>query len=163
MDRAKLLAMIDVAGGRGLEIGALMKPIVTRDMGRIEYVDRASTEELRRWYANQGHVDPSEVVEVDHVWGSQTLLDCVGGQRSYDYVVASHVIEHIPDLLGWLQEIASVLADGGMARALAAAADGAARRRGDLLQRVLDAETAIEALQVVRQRPQRGVDLVGRQ
>ncbi len=115
MDRAKILAMIDVAGGRGLEIGALMKPIVTKDMGRIEYVDRASTEELRRWYANQGHVDPSEVVEVDHVWGSQTLLACVGGQRSYDYVVASHVIEHIPDLLGWLQEIASVLADGGIA------------------------------------------------
>lgn len=110
-----MLAMIDVAGGRGLEIGALMKPIVTKDMGRIEYVDRASTEELRRWYANQGHVDPSDLVEVDHIWGAQTLLDCVGGERRYDYVVASHVMEHVPDLLGWLQEIASVLVDGGVA------------------------------------------------
>lgn len=115
MDRAEILAMIDVASGRGLEIGALMKPIVTRSMGRIEYVDRASTEELRRWYANQGHVDPSDLVEVDHIWGTQTLLDCVGGARRYDYLVASHVMEHVPDLLGWLHEVGSVLVDGGIA------------------------------------------------
>lgn len=141
MDRAKLLAMIDVAGGCGLEIGALMKPIVTKDMGQIEYVDRASTEELRRWYANQGHVDPSEVVEVDHVWGSQTLLDCVGGQRSYDYVVASHVIEHIPDLLGWLQEIASVLADGG----IASLAVPDKRYTFDILRRTSSASELVDA------------------
>ncbi len=115
MDRAKILAMIDVAGGRGLEIGALMRPIVTKDMGRVEYIDRASTEELRRWYANNDQVDPGNLVEVDHVWGSQTLFECVGRQRVYDYVVASHVIEHVPDLFGWLQEIGSVLADGGIA------------------------------------------------
>ncbi len=115
MARDQLLALIDLAEGRGLEIGALTKPIVTRSMGRIEYIDRASTEDLRRWYANQGHVDPAELVEVDHVWGTQTLLDCVGGQRVFNYLVASHVIEHVPDLFGWLGEIASVLSDGGIA------------------------------------------------
>lgn len=114
MDRTKILTLIDVEKGRGLEIGPLMRPIVTKDMGRVEYIDRATTEELRRWYSNNDQVDPAGLVEVDHVWGSQTLFDCVGRQRVYDYVVASHVIEHVPDLLGWLQEIASVLADGGI-------------------------------------------------
>lgn len=115
MDRAKILAMIDVGKARGLEIGALMRPIVTRSMGPIEYIDRATTEELREWYSRQEQVDPAQIVEVDHVWGTQTLLECVGGQRAYDYVVASHVIEHVPDLLGWIREISAVLVDGGIA------------------------------------------------
>lgn len=115
MDRDKILALIDVAEGRGLEIGALMNPILDKRSSRVEYVDRASTEELRRWYAINAKVDPTKLVEVDHVWGSQTLFECVGGRRIYDYVVASHVIEHVPDLFGWLAEIASVLADGGIA------------------------------------------------
>ena len=114
MTRGGMLALIDVAAERGLEIGALAAPIITRDMGPVEYVDRTSTEDLRKWYAPNTEVDTSKIVEVDHVWGEQTLAECVGG-RKYDYVVASHVIEHVPDLLGWLVEIAAVLADGGIA------------------------------------------------
>jgi hypothetical protein len=115
MDREKTLALIDVARARGLEIGALTKPVVTRDMGPVEYIDRATTEELRAWYVPNDQVNIDEIVQVDHVWGAQTLLECVGGRRVYDYVVASHVIEHVPDLFGWLGEIGSVLADGGIA------------------------------------------------
>ena len=114
MDRAKIYALIDVARSRGLEIGALNRPLVTRDMGPVEYVDRAPREELQRWYGGE-HVDAKDIVEVDHIWGDQSLLECVGGQRIYDYVVASHVIEHVPDMFGWLGEIAAVLADGGLA------------------------------------------------
>jgi hypothetical protein len=33
MDRARILDLIDVASGRGLEIGALNKPIITAAMG----------------------------------------------------------------------------------------------------------------------------------
>ena len=114
MTRGGMLALIDVATMRGLEIGALAAPIITRDMGPVEYVDRTSTEDLRKWYAPNTEVDTSKIVEVDHVWGEQTLAECVGG-RKYDYVVASHVIEHVPDLLGWLVEISAVLKDGGIA------------------------------------------------
>ena len=115
MDRAKILALIGVAHARGLEIGAQTRPVVTRNMGTVEYVDRATTDELRRWYANDPAIDPTTLVEVDHVWGERTLIDCVGGKRAYDYVIASHVLEHVPDLLGWLGEIAAVLVDGGIA------------------------------------------------
>jgi hypothetical protein len=116
MDRAEFLTLIDVARQRGLEIGALHQPVVTRAMGPVEYVDRATRDELIEWYKDPAHgVDPADVVPVDHVWGEQSLLQCVGGQRAYDYLVASHVIEHVPDVFGWLGEIAGVLADGGLA------------------------------------------------
>jgi hypothetical protein len=115
MDRAQVLALIDVANARGLEIGALNRPVVTREMGPVEYVDRASRAELQAWYAMNDEVDVDRIVEVDHIWGEQTLLEAVGGERAYQYLVASHVIEHVPDLFGWLGEIAAVLADGGVA------------------------------------------------
>ncbi len=115
MDRAQVLALIDVANTRGLEIGALNRPVVTRDMGPVEYVDRASQAELQRWYAANDEVDVADIVAVDHIWGEQTLLESVGGERRYQYLIASHVIEHVPDLFGWLGEIAAVLADGGIA------------------------------------------------
>ena len=61
-----------------------------------------------------GH-DLSLIVPVDHVWGAQTLSECLGGAR-VDYVLNSHVIEHVPDLVTWLGEIHSVLQPGGSLR-----------------------------------------------
>ena len=115
MDRASLLSLIDAENARGLEIGALNKPVVPRDRSRVEYIDRASQADLRAWYAVNPEVDVDDIVPVDHVWGAQTLLEAVGGRNDYDYLVASHVIEHVPDLFGWLREIAAVLAPGGLA------------------------------------------------
>ncbi len=114
MNRDKILALIDPARGRGLEIGALARPAVTRDLGPVEYVDRGTTAELRHAYRNDVHVTLGDLVEVDHAWGDQALADCVGGTGGHDYVVASHVIEHVPDVLGWLVEIAAVLRAGGV-------------------------------------------------
>jgi hypothetical protein len=110
--RGRLLAAIDLSRP-GLEIGALDHPMATREMGPVEYVDRAPTAELRRWA--QPHTDRAAIVEVDHVWGEQTLAECVGGKGRYAYVLSSHVIEHVPDLYGWLNEVGEVLEPGGMA------------------------------------------------
>ena len=114
MIRDQILSLIDVANTRGLEIGALNKPMITRAMGPIEYIDRASREELQRWYSTDPEVDVDDIVPIDHVWGEQSLKACVGG-REYNYLVASHVIEHVPDLFGWLGEIAAILGPGGQA------------------------------------------------
>lgn len=112
MVREQLLAMIDVVRP-GLEIGALDTPMATRAMGPVEYVDHASTPDLRRLFEGS-HIRLDDLVEVDHVWGDRSLSQCVGGRR-YAYVLAAHVIEHVPDLFGWLSEIAEVLDDGGIA------------------------------------------------
>ncbi|MDZ4369949.1 MAG: methyltransferase domain-containing protein [Phenylobacterium sp.] len=115
MDRRLILDLIDPARQRGLEIGALDRPVVSRAMGDIGYVDRTSRAELLKWYADPAHaIDRAGLVDVDYVWGDETLLEAVGGQRTFDYVIASHVIEHVPDMYGWLVEIAAVLRDGGL-------------------------------------------------
>ena len=46
------------------------------------------------------------------VWGERRLADAV--PEPVDYVVASHVIEHAPDLVAWLAEIREVLKSGGV-------------------------------------------------
>jgi predicted SAM-dependent methyltransferase len=110
----KILACIDPATQLGLEIGALNKPIVTREMGDIRYVDHASTPELKQKYANDPNVDVEAIVDVDYIWGVQTLPELVRSDAPFSYVVASHVIEHVPDLIGWLKEIHAVLKPGGI-------------------------------------------------
>jgi SAM-dependent methyltransferase len=114
--RDRILAWLDFKTLEGLEIGALATPLVFPSEGNIFFVDHADTETLREKYAEDASVDLDKIVKVDAVWGSQTLEDCLGPDRKVDYVLASHVIEHVPDLITWLAEIRSVLRPGGTLR-----------------------------------------------
>lgn len=109
--RRRMLGDIDFRECVGIEIGALHSPVVPRSEGRIIYVDYAPTEELRQKFKHPG-VDPAAVVDVDVIWGERPLGDAIAGP--VDYAVASHVIEHVPDLIGWLLELHSVLKPGGI-------------------------------------------------
>lgn len=109
----KILACINVSTEIGLEVGALVNPIVTPDMGHVRYIDHATTDELKAKYANDPNVDVHKIVDVDYVWGKQGLPELVGQDAPFDYLVASHVVEHVPDFIGWLKEIHAVLKVGG--------------------------------------------------
>jgi SAM-dependent methyltransferase len=115
--RAILLAGLDTKNLVGLEIGALCRPMIRREDGEsVIYVDHADTPALRKKYANDsGTVTVDHIVDVDAVWGENSLQDATGG-RLVDYAVASHVVEHVPDLITWLNEIASVLRPTGELR-----------------------------------------------
>ncbi len=105
-----MLGGTNLADELGLEIGALHAPLVGRGEGRVLYVDYASAETLRSNFRHPG--DPADVVEVDIIWGDRPLRDCVG--QPVGYVLASHVIEHVPDLIGWLLELHGALRPGGI-------------------------------------------------
>jgi predicted SAM-dependent methyltransferase len=107
---------MDFASKTTLEIGPLYRPFVLKSEGDVIYVDHADTETLRRKYADDPLFDVASIVDVDAVWGDQTLSECLGTGRKVDYIIASHVIEHVPDLITWLQELRSVLIDGGEIR-----------------------------------------------
>jgi SAM-dependent methyltransferase len=52
-------------------------------------------------------------VPLNFVWEEgRTLTQCCGNKK-YDYVVSSHVAEHVPDILGHLIEVWDVLSPGG--------------------------------------------------
>ncbi|MFA6468668.1 MAG: methyltransferase domain-containing protein [Bacteroidota bacterium] len=109
-----MLAYIHPATQKGLEIGPLNNPMITRDMGSIRYVDHATTEELREKCKAWGTHDISKIVDVDYVWGERNLKELTVQEYPFDYVIASHVIEHVPDLIGWLKEIREVVKVGGI-------------------------------------------------
>src|SRR4030095_5200067 len=112
--RDKLLKHLRPSTQRGIEIGALDKPIITPEMGDIKYVDYAPSEELRRSHGNTPTVDVSRIVSVDYVWGDSSLREAIGSDEHVDYVVASHVLEHVPDLVTWFHELAEILEPGGI-------------------------------------------------
>ncbi len=115
MDRAKkILRHIKPDSQIGLEIGPLDKPMVTRTMGTIRYVDHATTKQLKEKCLPWGTIDVSKIVEIDYVWGKKDLKELTQSDLPFDYVIASHVIEHVPDFIGWLKEIRSVLKIGGI-------------------------------------------------
>lgn len=107
-----VLACIDLPTMRGLEIGPLHNPIVWRHDSEVYYVDHADTSTLREKYADDANVP--EVFAIDFVWGDRSLAEAVGNAAPFDYVVASHVIEHVPNPVGWLNELADVLRPGGV-------------------------------------------------
>jgi SAM-dependent methyltransferase len=114
--RDKILANLALPDLLGVEIGALTAPLVTPAEGNVLYVDHADTATLQAYNRNDPAVDVTKIVEVDAVWGENTLQDCIGAGRQVDYVVASHVIEHAPDLVTWLAEIRSILRPNGSLR-----------------------------------------------
>jgi Methyltransferase domain len=114
--RDKILANLDLPKLEGIEIGALTAPLVTPAEGRIRYVDHADTTTLREIYRHHEAVDIEKIVAVDAVWGENTLQDCIGANHKADYVVASHVVEHTPDLITWLAEIRAILRPNGSLR-----------------------------------------------
>ncbi|GGE39289.1 hypothetical protein GCM10011391_17580 [Pullulanibacillus camelliae] len=114
MDRKKkLLSKVDVSQAMGVEIGPLMRPIVTKEEGRVFYVDHTTTDELMKKYADDPNVDVSMIETVDFVWGEKTLREAIPSHYQFDYVIASHVIEHVPDVIGWLNEMDDILKVGG--------------------------------------------------
>lgn len=109
-----LLGSIDLGTSKGLELGPLAKPVVTRGMGDVRYLDHIGTEALRARYSTHAGFDVDSIVPIDYASGAGSICEAVGTDAPFDYVIASHVIEHVPDLIRWLLDIRSVLGDGGV-------------------------------------------------
>jgi SAM-dependent methyltransferase len=111
--RDRLLGDYDVSRLRGAEIGPLSRPIIKRAESEVYYIDYCTTEELREKYATVPDAHPDKIEKIDFVWAGRPLAAVLGDKAPLDYVVASHVIEHVPDLVGWLKEMSSALKMGG--------------------------------------------------
>ncbi|MQA30640.1 MAG: methyltransferase domain-containing protein [Luteitalea sp.] len=96
--------------GSGIEIGALHNPMaVNADRATVRYVDRMSLDDQRRHYpelAGYPLVRPDILAEADAL---PMLADA-----SHDFVIANHVLEHMPDPIGALKEWHRILGAGGI-------------------------------------------------
>jgi ubiquinone/menaquinone biosynthesis C-methylase UbiE len=109
---------MDFSQGEGLEFGPLNRPIVRRPAAQVYYADHVSTAELRTKYALDPNVAVDDLASIDIVWPSGPLREAVqrsvpGPQKWFQFIIASHVIEHVPDIVWWLAELRSVMSSGG--------------------------------------------------
>lgn len=111
--KARVLAGID-RNGFGLEIGPSHDPLAPKSEGyKVHVIDHASREELLVKY--QPHNVPLDrIEEVDFVWRGQSYLELTGRPKHYDWIIASHLIEHTPDLIAFLADCDSILKDTGV-------------------------------------------------
>jgi SAM-dependent methyltransferase len=97
----------------GLEIGPSHRPVAAkRDGFHVHILDHLDAAALRAKYATHG-VDIDAIEEVDYVWSGQPL-DALVGRDRFTWIIASHVIEHVPDLVGFLNACEAILAPGGV-------------------------------------------------
>lgn len=118
-DRQKLYwDLHDFSAGRGLEIGPLHRTIVPRSAADVRYVDVQDQAGLRAHYHGDPAVDPELIPEIDYVLIQEDgttlgLAEAAAEGAPFAWIMASHVIEHVPDLIGWLAELAVITEDGG--------------------------------------------------
>lgn len=95
----------------GLEIAPFFSPVVERASGYpVHYTDCIGTEEIQHKARSHGDV---VAPAIDFIWTpGKPLSECAPAGVRYSYAIASHVIEHVPDTLGWLREVFSVMEDG---------------------------------------------------
>jgi hypothetical protein len=100
MDPLDILRMALGSRGPGLEIGPLHRPVAPkRDGYQVDILDYSDAEALREKYRPDPHVDASLIEDVDYVSDGRSMLDVIGERAKYDWIVASHVIEHTQVLL----------------------------------------------------------------
>jgi len=121
MTREELIRQHFHRNMRLLEIGPSYNPILPKADGwQTTVVDHATQADLVAKYAPLV-ATADRIEEVDFVWKGGALADLIPLDQhgSYDGLVASHVGEHLPDLIAFLKNAATLIKqDGLMALAL---------------------------------------------
>ena len=109
--RERILAGLHLKG-LGLEVGGSHGPLAAGypDL-RVKTLDYQDQAGLIAKYESM-KVDTSRIQPVDYVWSGERYADLVGDTR-FDWIVASHVIEHVPDLIGFINECGEILTPKG--------------------------------------------------
>ena len=95
--------------GHGIEIGALHQPLPVPASATVRYVDRMPPAELRRQYEP---IADQTFVEIDIIDDGEQLTKI--GDRTQDFVIANHFIEHCQNPILMLQNTFRVLKPKGV-------------------------------------------------
>jgi len=100
--------------GVGVEIGPSHRPIAPKNMGfKTHVIDHMSREDLKIKYKD-ANVALENIEEVDFIWRGESYAKLTNNHEHYDWVIASHVIEHVPDLIGFLSDCEAILKNDGV-------------------------------------------------
>lgn len=96
-------------GGRAAEIGPLNIPLLDKAECSVLYVDHLDTEGLKSKY--QGL---EGIVPIDRPMVGDSIAETLKNDFPIDYICASQVMEHVPNPIRWLNEVATTLRVGGL-------------------------------------------------
>jgi SAM-dependent methyltransferase len=100
--------------GEGLEIAPYFDPFLSKSEHNVLYTDYIDNDEIRKKADENPSLKTQAIPEIDFVWvPGRPLKECAPEGKLFDYVVASHVMEHVPNPVGWLNELLSVTKVGG--------------------------------------------------
>ncbi len=102
--------------GAGLEIAPFYRPTLMKSDYNIYYTDYTTSAELNRKHAQlpEAQIISENIVDIDFIWSPGSVLSNCVKKRKFDYAIASHVIEHVPNVVGWVSQILDVLNVGGV-------------------------------------------------
>jgi glycosyltransferase involved in cell wall biosynthesis/SAM-dependent methyltransferase len=107
---------------RLIELGPSYNPIVAKADGwQTTTIDHANQTELLDKYGTMGVATIDRIEPVDYVWQDGPLTGLIPQEKhgTFDGLVASHVGEHFPDLIGFFKSASTLLKpDGILALAL---------------------------------------------
>ncbi|BDA77819.1 hypothetical protein LPTSP3_g07490 [Leptospira kobayashii] len=100
--------------GYGIEVGPSHNPLAPKKKGyKVHVIDHLNKEQLIKKYEHHG-VNLDNIEEVDFVWQGEDFSELTGKTKYYDWIIASHLIEHTPDFIGFLNNCDKVLKDDGV-------------------------------------------------
>ncbi len=97
--------------GKGLEIGALHEHTILPSRCVVEYADAISKEEAKKLFPE---IDHSKLVDVKHIINLDEQGLAPFADESYDFVILSHVIEHVANPIHVVKELFRVCKKGGL-------------------------------------------------
>jgi 2-polyprenyl-3-methyl-5-hydroxy-6-metoxy-1,4-benzoquinol methylase len=121
MNRIERLLSSSNRASRILELGPSVAPVAPKAAGwQTTVVDQLPRDALREKFATLGR-DPNAIEDVDFIWSNGALHEAIPAalHGSFDTIIASHVVEHLPDFAGFFTSATALLgATGSIALAL---------------------------------------------
>jgi hypothetical protein len=108
--KAAFLRVVRPYGSKGLEIGAFDLPMIDPGQAKVRFADYATTEELKARAAASPQHSADFVIDVDYVIRD---IGWTAVPEDFDWICASHVIEHVPNMIGWLRTLGKKLSANG--------------------------------------------------
>jgi hypothetical protein len=109
--RATFLRIVNPRGLRGLEVGAFDLPMLDSSEASVKFADYCTTQELKTRAAAHPQHSADFIADVDYVLRD---IGWTAIPEDFDWICASHVIEHVPNMVGWLRTLATKLKDNGV-------------------------------------------------
>ena len=105
---------------RILEFGPLNRPIAFKDQYKnVYYADIRSTDDIKKLYTSNDYlsatgitIDVNDIVGIDYVI-TDSYENTFQKEKKFDAIILSHVVEHIPDIINFFDDISKIIKDDG--------------------------------------------------